>query len=77
VELIWIKAAGAPSSENSAIDSIGFSVPDPDAKAKALVAAGATVKAKGVVVDPDAVTIELVEHTNCAWGKVPEGATHE
>jgi catechol 2,3-dioxygenase-like lactoylglutathione lyase family enzyme len=60
VELIWIKAAGAPSSESSAIDSIGFSVPDPDAKAKALVAAGATVKAKGVVVDPDGVTIELV-----------------
>jgi len=60
VELIWIKADGAQPSEGGVIDSIGFSVPDVDAKVKTLVAAGATMKDKSTVVDPSGVKIELV-----------------
>lgn len=71
VQMIFIKAPDAPSSEGSVIDSIGFSVANVEAKVKALETAGARVKEparevpglwkRAVVVDPWGVKIELVE----------------
>ena len=71
VQFLFIKAPDAPPSEGGVIDSIGFSFADVDAKAKELVAAGATVRTaardvpglwkQAVVVDPWGVKIELVE----------------
>lgn len=71
VQFMWNKADAPPSSDGSVIDNVGFSVPDVEAKVKALEAAGATVVNaaravpdlwdRAVVMDPWGVKIELVE----------------
>lgn len=71
LQLMFIKAADAQPSDGGAIDSIGFSFSDVEAKVKALEAAGARVVTpvsavpgswkRAVVVDPWGVKIELVE----------------
>jgi catechol 2,3-dioxygenase-like lactoylglutathione lyase family enzyme len=60
VQLIFLRAPDAKPSEGSVIDSIGFSVGDVAATAKALEAAGARLVSPGVVVDPWGTRIELV-----------------
>jgi len=71
VQLMFIKAPAPDPSAGGVIESVGFSVSDAAAKAKALEAAGAKIVATGgegsgpwkraVVVDPFGITIELVE----------------
>jgi catechol 2,3-dioxygenase-like lactoylglutathione lyase family enzyme len=71
VQMIFIRAAGAPPSEGGVIDRIGFSVPDAVAKAQALEKAGAHIVVserivpglwkQALVTDPWGVSIELVE----------------
>src|ERR1044072_4766991 len=60
IQLIFLRAPAAKTSEGAVIDSIGFSVADVAAKTKALEAAGARLVAPGVVVDPWGTKIELV-----------------
>lgn len=71
IQLMFIKAPAAPPSEGSIIESIGFSVPDVEARVRRLEAAGARVVAparempglwtQAVVVDPFGISIELVD----------------
>jgi predicted enzyme related to lactoylglutathione lyase len=67
----FIKRDGSPPSEGSAVDHIGFSVPDVDAKAKEIEAAGGKVLSAprdfpnlfrvGFVQDPFGIKIELLK----------------
>jgi len=68
---IWLKADAAKPSDGGAIDHIGFSYKDADAKVKELAAAGVKVVAPvreaggvikfGMVEDPWGVKIEILE----------------
>ncbi len=68
---IWLKAEAAKPSEGGAIDHIGFSYRDADAKVKELAAAGAKIVSPvrevggvikfGMVEDPWGVKIEILE----------------
>jgi len=67
----FIKRDGSPASDGSAVDHIGFSVPDVDAKAKEIEAAGGKILSPprdipnlfriAFVQDPFGIKIELVK----------------
>jgi catechol 2,3-dioxygenase-like lactoylglutathione lyase family enzyme len=70
VQLMWQRSADARPSAGSAIDNIGFSFVDVEAKMRALEAAGVKIVMpvheagpwkKGVIEDPWGVRIELVQ----------------
>jgi catechol 2,3-dioxygenase-like lactoylglutathione lyase family enzyme len=82
--LLVLQGEGAAPSQGRAIDHLGFGPPNMDATTAALKANGVkftgepAAKANalghrtGYVEAPGGVRIELVEHTECAWGKAHE-----
>src|SRR5436190_15065980 len=82
--LVVTKGEGAAPSQGRSIDHLGFAPLNMDADAAALKSKGVKFTAEpsakpnqlghrtGYVEAPGGIRIELVEHTECAWGKAGE-----